>query len=142
MAHKLKGQNLRVWQGSALITQDTDCVITINTETEDVSTKDDVSMFDKEQVTQKSWQIETTDYKTNVGSSDNYQQLISDIRTFANMTRLQLAYDKTGGAANATAQNADFSRSGYAYLTDISIQMNNRQITQIKRQFTGDGALA
>ena len=130
----LKGQNLRVFVGSSVIGQSTNCVITLTNNTDDTSSKDDVGMAAKPSVTTKSWQVQ-------VDSLD-----VSDIGTFLtaikNSTAFTLTWDETSTTDNTTAQEADFARTGSAYLTDGSFVFNDREYATKSLQFTGTGAIA
>lgn len=129
----LKGQNLRVFVGSSVIGQSTNCVITLTNNTDDTSSKDDVGMAAKPSVTTKSWQVQ-------VDSLD-----VSDIGTFLtaikNSTAFTLTWDETSTTDNTTAQEADFARTGSAYLTDGSFVFNDREYATKSLQFTGTGAI-
>lgn len=130
----LKGQNLRVFVGSSVIGQSTNCVITLTNNTDDTSSKDDVGMAAKPSVTTKSWQVQ-------VDSLD-----VSDIGTFLtaikNSTAFTLTWDETSTTDNTTAQEADFARTGSAYLTDGSFVFNDREYATKSLQFTGTGAIS
>ena len=130
----LKGQNLRVFVGSSVIGQSTNCEITLTNNTDDTSSKDDVGMAAKPSVTTKSWQVQ-------VDSLD-----VSDIGTFLtaikNSTAFTLTWDETSTTDNTTAQEADFARTGSAYLTDGSFVFNDREYATKSLQFTGTGAIS
>ena len=130
----LKGQNLRVFVGSSVVAQATNCVITLTNNTDDTSSKDDVGMAAKPSVTTKSWQVQ-------VDSLD-----VSDIGTFLtaikNSTAFTLTWDETSTTDNTTAQEADFARTGSAYLTDGSFVFNDREYATKSLQFTGTGAIS
>ena len=130
----LKGQNLRVFVGSSVIGQSTNCVITLTNNTDDTSSKDDVGMAAKPSVTTKSWQVQ-------VDSLD-----VSDIGTFLtaikNSTAFTLTWDETSTTDNTTAQEADFARTGSAYLTDASFVFNDREYSTKSLQFTGTSAIS
>ena len=130
----LKGQNLRVFVGSSVVGQATNCVITLTNNTDDTSSKDDVGMAAKPSVTTKSWQVQ-------VDSLD-----VSDIGTFLtaikSSTAFTLTWDETSTTDNTTAQEADFARTGSAYLTDGSFVFNDREYATKSLQFTGTGAIS
>ena len=130
----LKGQNLRVFVGSSVVAQATNCVITLTNNTDDTSSKDDVGMAAKPSVTTKSWQVQ-------VDSLD-----VSDIGTFLtaikNSTAFTLTWDETSTTDNTTAQEADFARTGSAYLTDASFVFNDREYSTKSLQVTGTAAIS
>jgi hypothetical protein len=130
----LKGQNLRVFNGTAVIAQATSCQITLNTTTYDTNSKDDVGMAAKPTVTSKNWQVQ-------VDSLD-----VSDVGTFLtaikNGTPFTLKWDETSTTDNTTPEEAAFGRTGQAYLTDASFVFNDREFSTKSLQFTGTGALS
>lgn len=130
----LKGQNLRVFVGSAVVGEATSCQITLNTTTDNTNTKDDVGMASKPTVTSKNWQVQ-------VDSLD-----VSDVGTLLtaikSATAFTLKWDETATSDNTTGQDAAFGRTGQAYLTDASFVFNDREFSTKSLQFTGTGALS
>ena len=57
MRQSLKGQNLRIFTGNHCIAMSTNCVITMNVNTESAATKDDVGMADKPSPVSKAWSV-------------------------------------------------------------------------------------
>jgi len=106
---------------------------------ESSATKDSESGFEQEQMTEKSWSAQVEHVDASVA------RIKALLTRFKAMTAITVGFDQTTGAAgtmNRTAANASFARSGQAYLTDLSIQANNRTTIQITEQYTGTGALA
>jgi len=145
MTQILRGQNLRILEGSAIVNESTNCSVTINGETEDSSTKDTGGMFSAVQTVRKSWSAEYTTLNMGTPSQstgnfgDNIRSLLNRIIAAQTVT---LVISKTTGASNRTPATAPYNRSGAAFLTDLSFQFNNRAICQATVQYTGDGPLA
>lgn len=126
---------MRVFTGAtpAVIAQSTSCTITYTGNTEDTRTKDDGNAA-KNSVNSKSWQIQ-------VESLD-----VSDIKAILTAvksgTPFTLTWDETAGANNAVAQEADFARTGKAYLSDGTFQFNNREWSSKSITFTGTAGVS
>lgn len=132
---KIKGQNLRLLStkfGGA-IPLATSCSITLSGNTEDTSTKDSDSMFNEETVVSHSWQAQAEAYIEDADAVRTYAALILDDGT------IPLGWDQTAGNQNRTAQNANFKRSGSAYVTDITMNFNDRETIQVSMSFQGSG---
>lgn len=136
---KIKGQNFRVFVGSAAVNEAVNCSIQLNGNMEDMSTKDTESDFTSESMTSKSWQVQVDSYDA---EATTIKALLA---RFIAGTAVTVGFDQTettAGTMNRTAANADFARSGQALLTDLSIQANNRATINISTTYQGTGALA
>lgn len=132
---KLNGQNFRVlvWDSEEekyrCIAKSTGATITLTANTEDASTKDDVSMAARPIVTSLSWQVQ-------VDSMD-----VSDVTTMLaaikSLTPFTLIWDEVSTSDNQTALKAAFSRKGTAYLSDLTLTFNDREISTKSIQFSG-----
>jgi predicted secreted protein len=136
----LKGQNLRILVHNAtantydVVGMATSCTITLNTNTENASTKDDVGLAAKPVVNSKSWQVQVESLDvSNVGA------LLTAIKS---MSKFKLVWDETSTSDNRTAQGAAFSRTGEAYLNDGTFQFDDRTNSTKSLQFMGTGALS
>lgn len=133
----LKGQNIRVLLQDGtkfkVVGKSTNCTVTLTGNTDDGSTKDDVALASKPEITSKSWSVsvESLDV-TDVGV------LLTAIK---NMTPFTLIWDETATADNQTAQAAGYARKGQAYLNDVTFSWNDRENSTKQLQFTGSGAL-
>lgn len=136
----LKGQNFRVLlhnqdgpDSYECVAMATNCTINLVNNTEDESTKDDVGMAAKPNVTSQSWNVQ-------VDSMDvtNMAWLLSAIK---NGEKFTLAWDETATTDNQTVQNATFTRGGEAYLNDATLVFNDRATSTKSIQFTGAGPL-
>lgn len=140
---KLMGQNFRVVEGSAVITEAVSCTVQIGTSVEDSSTKDTKSGYSQSQVTSRNWNAQVETFDVTVATLRSW---ISRFNTQAadasGATGILVGWDQTSGDNNSTVENADIARSGNAWLTDFSLQANNRQTARLSLQFTGNGALA
>lgn len=131
----LYGQNLRVAIGTTFVAQATNCQITLNTNTEETSTKDDVGLSSKPTVTSKSWQVQ-------VDSLD-----ISDLGTLLtsikNKSTYEITWEETDPINNIqpVSPQPSFLRAGLAYLSDINITFNDREWSAKSVTFTGTGKL-
>lgn len=135
----LKGQNFRVLTVEPVsgtckcIAMATNCTVTLNGNTEDASTKDDVSNAAKPTVISKSWQV-------SVESMDvvDAAAVLTAIKLLQPFT---LVWNETKTADNQEPLAAAFARKGLAYLSDVSFSFNDRENSTKSLQFTGSGAL-
>lgn len=131
---KIKGQNLRVFIGGAVVAEATNCSITLTNNMEDTSTKDNVGMFNQETIASKSWSVQVDTLNvTNIGTLLGY---------WKNHTPLAVKWDQTDTDDNITAVGADFQMTGTAILTDASFQFNDRQMVATNVTLTGTGSAA
>ena len=133
---KIMGQNFRVFVGGSAVPEATNCQVTIQGNLEDATTKDSTGAWNEEQMTSKQWNVQVDDVDASLAS------LRALITAFKSDSKATVGWDQTAGAQNRVAQNADFARSGYAILNDLSIQAANRQTIQVSCQYQGSGALA
>lgn len=136
---KIKGQNFRAFIGGTAVPEATSCSVTISGSMEDSSTKDSENGFVQEQMTEKSWNVQVDSVDASVAT---LKALLSRMLSMAAVTVGFDQTETTAGSQNRTAAEADFARSGSAYLTDLSIQANNRTTITISQQYTGTGALS
>lgn len=131
----LKGQNLRVFIGTAYVLEATNCVITLTNNTSDQATKDDQGLSPKPTMTSQGWtiQVDSLDV-TDIGT------LLTAIKTKTLMT---VTYDETSPTSphNESRLNAAFGRTGQAYITDLTINFNDREFSAKNMTLTGSGPL-
>ena len=136
----LKGQNFRVlvYDTTAskfkCVGMATNCTVTLNGNTEDASTKDDVGMSAKPTVVSKSWQVQV--------DSLNVADAGAMLTAIKSLTAFTLLWDEVSTTDNQTPEEAAFSRTGTAYLSDITFNFNDRENASKSLQFTGSGPLA
>lgn len=131
---KIKGQNLRIFIGGAVVAEATNCQIQLTNNMEDSSTKDSVGMFNEQTIGTKSWQITVDTLNvTNIGTLLGY---------WKNHTALTVKWDLTDTDDNRTALGADLARTGTAILTDASFQFNDRVYSATNVTLTGTGAIS
>ena len=136
----LKGQNFRVltYDSTAskfkCVGMATNCTVTLNGNTEDASTKDDVGMSAKPTVVSKSWQVQV--------ESLNVADAGAMLTAIKSLTPFTLLWDEVSTTDNQTPEEAAFSRTGTAYLSDITFNFNDRENSSKSLQFTGSGPLA
>ena len=135
-----KGQNFRilVYDSTAskykCVGMATNCTVTLNGNSEDASTKDDVGMASKPTIVSKSWQVSV--------ESLNVADAGAMLTAIKSLTPFTLLWDETSTTDNQTPEEAGYARSGQAYLSDATFQFDDRTNAQKSLQFTGTGALA
>ena len=135
-----KGQNFRilVYDSTAskykCVGMATNCTVTLNGNSEDASTKDDVGMASKPTIVSKSWQVSV--------ESLNVADAGAMLTAIKSLTPFTLLWDETSTSDNQTPEEAWYARSGQAYLSDATFQFDDRTNAQKSLQFTGTGALA
>lgn len=133
---KIKGQNFRLLVAGAAVPEETNVSITINGNSDDSSTKDSAGFYSQETVVSTSWQAQVDTYDAEPAS---IQALVT---TFNAAQPVTVGWDQTAGAQNRVAQNAAFSRSGSALLTDVTFTFNDRATVSVSSQYQGTGALS
>ena len=133
----LKGQNIRILlqDGNVfkVVGKSTNCTVTLTGNTDDASTKDDVGMASKPEITSKSWSVQV--------ESLDVTDTAAVLNAIKNLTPFTLIWDETDSADNQTAQAATYSRKGQAYLNDVTFQWDDRTNSTKQLQFSGSGAL-
>ena len=130
----LKGQNFRIYNGASFIGMATGCTVTLNSNTDDANTKDDVGMASKPTVISKSWSVSVESLSVaDVGA------MLTAIKS---LTPFTLMWDESSTTDNQTALGATFARTGTAYLNDCTFNFNDRENSTKSLQFTGIGPLA
>ena len=130
----LKGQNLRIIAGTSCVAMATNCTITLTGNNDDASTKDDVGMASKPTVTSKSWSVQV--------DSLSVADAAAMLTAIKSLTPFTLYWDETSTVDNQSAEGADFSRTGSAFLNDVTFNFNDRENSQKSLQFTGTGAIS
>lgn len=112
----------------------TGCTVTLNSNTDDANTKDDVGMASKPTVISKSWSVSVESLSVaDVGA------MLTAIKS---LTPFTLMWDESSTTDNQTAEGAAFARTGSAYLNDCTFNFNDRENSTKSLQFTGIGPLA
>ena len=134
----LKGQNIRIMllDGTKykVVGKSTKCTVTLTGNTDDASTKDDVALASKPEVTSKSWSVSV--------ESLDVTDTAAILNAIKNMTPFTLQWDETATSNNQTGQAASYARRGTAYMNDVTFNWNDRENATKSLQFTGSGALA
>ena len=138
----IKGQNLRVMVGGKCIAMATSCQFHVSAQLEDSSTKDSVGDFQEQEVTGLSWDAQADSLVTLEDNGTNGELPQDLLSLMINKTKVTLTFDQTAGANNRVGQNSVIKKSGWAYISDVSISAQNRQNSQLSVQFTGTGPLA
>ena len=130
----LKGQNLRIISGTSVIAMATSCTITLTGNSDDQSTKNDVGMASKPVITSKGWSVQVESLSVaDVGA------MLTAIKS---LTPFTLEWDETSTTDNQTPLGAAFARGGQAYLNDITVSFNDREVSSKSLQFSGCSPLA
>jgi len=133
----LKGQNIRILLQDGtkfkVVGKSTNATITLTGNSDDASTKDDVALASKPEITSKSWSVQV--------ESLDVTDTAAVLNAIKNLTPFTLIWDETATADNQTAQAAAYSRKGQAYLNDVTFQWEDRANSTKQLQFTGSGAL-
>ena len=136
----LKGQNFRtfMWDETGqkwyAIAMATNCTITLTNNTQDAAHKDIAGLATLPTVVSKSWQVSVESFDmSDVGS------LLSAMK---NKTKLKVAWGESS-VADSTVFNpsANYSRQGFAYLSDCTFTFNDRENSTKSIQFTGASEL-
>jgi len=133
----LKGQNIRVLLRDdtefKVVGKSTNATITLTGNSDDASTKDDVALASKPEITSKSWsvQVESLD----VTDTAAVLNAIKSLQPFT------LIWDEVATSDNQTAQAATYARMGQAYLNDVTFQWDDRTNSTKQLQFSGSGPL-
>lgn len=136
----LKGQNFRVFASTPasptnyqVIAMAATCSITMQNTTEELSHKDIVSMASLPVVTSKSWSVSV--------ESLNVLDAGTILQTIQNKLPFTVVWDETDNDDNQTMTGAGYSKKGQAYMTDVTFNFNDRELSTKSIQFTGTGKL-
>ena len=134
----LKGQNFRILMlaGSdyKCVGMATGCTVTLTSNTEESSTKNDVGMAAKPTVVSKSWTVSV--------ESLDVTDAAAMLTAIKSLTPFTLMWDETSTTDNQTGEQAAFARTGQAYLNDATFNFNDRENSTKSLQFTGSGELS
>lgn len=136
----LKGQNFRIltYDSTAdkwkVIGMATSCTVTLTGNSDESSTKDDVGLASKPEITSKSWAVSV--------DSLNVQDITGMLTAMKSMSMFTLKWDETDTTDNQTPENQTFGKQGLAYLVDASFQFNDRTNSTKSLRFTGVGELS
>ena len=133
----LKGQNLRIFAGTGAsattIAMATNCTITLTGNTEDGNNKDVLGLAARPEIVSRGWSV----------SSDSLD--VGDIGTLLaaikSQTPFTVAWDETSTSDNRTPQNASFGYEGKAFISDLTVNFNDRENATKTIQLTGSGPL-
>jgi hypothetical protein len=132
-----KGQHLRILlldgDKFKVVGKSTNATITLTGNSDDVSTKDDVILFSKPEITSKSWSVQV--------ESLDVTDTAAVLNAIKNLKLFTLIWDEVDTGDNQTMMHAGFARTGTAYLNDVTFQWDDRTNSTKQLQFTGVGAL-
>lgn len=131
----LKGQNFRIMlfdstaEKFKVVGMATSCTVTLTSNTDESSTKDDVGMASKPTVTSKTWSVQV--------ESLNVSDATAMLTAIKSLTPFTLLWDETSTTDNQTAEGATYARTGQAFLNDVVFSYNDRENSTKSLQFTG-----
>ena len=133
----LKGQNIRILLQDGtkfkVVGKSTNCTVTLTGNTDDASTKDNVTLASMPEITSKSWSVQV--------ESLDVTDTAAVLNAIKNLTPFTLIWDEVATADNQTAQATDYARRGTAYLSDVTFQWDDRTNSTKQLQFTGSGPI-
>ena len=136
----LKGQNLRIMvfdttaEKFKVVGMATNATITLTGNNSDASTKDDVGLAKKPEITSKSWSVQV--------ESLDVSDMGAMMTAIKSLTPFTLIWDEVSTTDNQTpVASTAFARKGTAFLNDVTFTINNRENASKSLQFTGSGAL-
>ena len=135
----LKGQNFRICmydstdENYKVIGMATSCTVTLNGNTENASTKDDVGAAQKPIIVSKSWQVQV--------ESLNVADTGAMLTVAKAMSPVLIMWDEVSTTDNQTREKATYARKGMAYLSDVTFNFNDRENSAKSLQFTGASPL-
>lgn len=134
----LKGNNFRILTlvGSKYkcVGMSSGCTVTLTSNTEESSTKDDVGLASKPTVVSGSWNVSV--------ESLDVTDAAAMLTAMKSLTPFTLMWDETSTTDNQTGEQAAFARTGQAYLNDATFNFNDRENSTKSLQFTGSGELS
>jgi hypothetical protein len=130
----IKGQNLRIFMGTSVIAEATNCTISYTGNADDESTKDTPNGWSQNINVTRSWGVTVDSLQATAA------QLKALLTAITSMQPVTLKWDQTSGQTNSTAVGAAFARTGSAILNDLTITAPNRQQCTVSLQFQGKGA--
>lgn len=136
----LKGQNFRILTYNSttskwsVIGMATSCTVTLGTTTDEASTKDDLGLSSKPEVTAKNWQVQV--------ESLNVSDVGAMLTAIKALTKFKLLWDEVDTDDNQTPEGHDVSRQGDAYLSDATFTFDDRANSTKSLQFTGASELS
>jgi predicted secreted protein len=140
----IKGQNLRLKIGDKFVAYATSCTLHISTTLEESSTKDSTNDFQEQEATGTAWDVSTDalyTVSTDAGAMNGENML--DLFIDPAKRRVQVSFLGTAaGSEKNRGTQAGTVFSGYAWVSDISINATNRQNATYTIQLTGDGPLS
>lgn len=112
----------------------TNATITLTGNSNDASTKDDVGLAQKPEITSKSWSVQV--------ESLDVSDMGAMLTAIKSLTPFTLIWDEVSTTDNQTpVASTAFARKGTAYLNDVTFTLNNRENSSKQLQFTGSGEL-
>lgn len=136
----LKGQNLRIiltQVGShatkQVVAMSTNCTINLTNNTESGTTKDDTGMADKPITVSKGWSVQVESF--------SMVDLRGLLFAAAGNYKYELIWDEVSETDNQTPLGESFARTGLAFITDLTLNFDDRTNSAKNITFTGTGAI-
>ena len=111
----------------------TSCSVSLNANTENASTKDDVGAANKPTIVSKGWSVQV--------DSLNVADIKTILTVAKSMAPVLLMWDQTSTTDNQTRSKATYARKGQAYLNDCTFNFNDRENSAKSLQFSGAAPL-
>lgn len=136
----LYGQNLRVWTSLGLnaetpdariIACATNCTIQYTADTQDFSHKDILNVFNNPTVSNLRCQVTTEALDV-----ENFSIILGKV---LNKEPVFIMWDESSGNLNQTPAGDDWRGSGMAYISDMTLNANNRELATLSTTFTITG---
>ena len=134
----LKGQNFRLLYHTGtndfkVFAKATTCSVNLTGNTESAEHKDVLGMASMPTIVSKAWSLSVDSLEVT-----DYDMLLSLTKDCVKIT---VEWDETSTTDNQTPQSEAFSRRGEAYINDMTLVFNDREISTKNLQMTGTGAL-
>jgi predicted secreted protein len=131
----IRGQNFRIFIGSAVFAGSTNCTVNLSNNTDDTAIKDTAGIASTPQVTSKSWTVNV--------ETLHVLDVTSILVAIKNKTKFLIWWTETTGSRNQTPVSSipAFARQGEAIITDATFNFNNRENSVKNITFTGIGKI-
>lgn len=136
---RLKGQNFRIRMLNTTddkyycIGMATSCTVNLNTNTDQGETKDTVGSASQPEIMSNSWSVSV--------ESLNVVDAGALLTAIKSMQPVSIMWDETLTTDNQLMGDAAYARVGQAYISDVTLNFNDRENSVKSIQFTGTGAL-
>lgn len=131
---------MRVLINDKCIAFATSCTLHTALNLEESSTKDSTNNFAEQTPTGISWDL-SCDALYSVDTDSTGVNAIGALDMVLAQTKVQVAFEQTGGEKNRVAVSGSAVYQGDAFVNEISVNSSNRQNVSYSISLTGDGPL-